>query len=274
MKALLRAEIFLISRQKRTYFGLAAILTIELLIIGGAWYQGSEIIDVLLDNLRQNFVFHGQLLNGHLILYVVLNSLWFNLPLIIMIIVSGFLTNDYKDQTLQTVMLQSVKKKDYIFAKYLAAIAFTISVVLMLALTSALLAYSIFGSGDLITYLQHINFFETHEAITRIIYAFASGTLLMVVYSVASITLGVIFKEMTITWIASALFLIICSLLSKIDFGLAGAWIFPELIDTWQYFFYYQIPWQKIMINQIILILYGLAFLIIGTVIFTKRDIG
>ena len=118
MKAFLFAEIYMIFRQKRTYYGLAAILIIELFIIAGSWYQGNDIISVLLENLTQNFYLKGNLLNGHLVLYIVLNSLWFNLPLILMIIVSGFLTNEYKDGTIQTVMLQAVNKRDYIFSKY------------------------------------------------------------------------------------------------------------------------------------------------------------
>ena len=84
MKALLQAEMYMIFRQKRTYYGLGAILIIELFIIAGSWYQGNEIIGVLLESLTQSFYLKGNLLNGHLVLYIVLNSLWFNLPLIIM----------------------------------------------------------------------------------------------------------------------------------------------------------------------------------------------
>ncbi len=75
-----------------------------------AWYQGSNIIDILLDNLRKSFYFKGSLLNGNLLVYLILNTLWFHLPLILMIIVSGSLTSEYKDRTIQTIMLQPVSK--------------------------------------------------------------------------------------------------------------------------------------------------------------------
>jgi len=274
MTRLLRAELFLIFRQMRTYYGLAAILIIELFIVAGSWYQGNEIIEVLLDNLAQNFYLEGKLLNGHLVMYIVLNSLWFNLPLIIMIIVSGFITNEYKDLTIQTVMLQSIDKSSYILVKYLAAIIFTIIVLIFLSLSAAILAYSIFGTGDLITYLNSLNFIESADAFGRIGWAFLAGGFLMIFYSITSISLAVFFKEITITWIACALFLILCNLLLKIDFGILNQWFIPKLIDTWQYFFYFEIPWENVALNHIIIFAYMLVAGGAGMLVFIKRDIG
>ena len=274
MIPLIQAELYLIFRQKRTYYGLAAIFIIELFIIAGSWYQGNEVISVLLENLTRSFYLEGNLLNGHLVLYLVLNSLWFNLPLIIMIIVSGFLTNDYKDRTIQTIMLQSIKKIDYILTKYVVAIVFTFLVLVFLIATASLMAYTIFGNGDLITYLNGLNFFESNQALTRIGLAFLSGTILMLFYSITSVTLAIIFKEITITWIACILFLILSNLLLKIDFGIMGDWFLPKLIDTWQYFFYYNIPWSKIYFNHIVLMAYIILFTTGGILLFIKRDIG
>ena len=274
MKAFLFAEIYMIFRQKRTYYGLAAILIIELFIIAGSWYQGNDIISVLLENLTQNFYLKGNLLNGHLVLYIVLNSLWFNLPLILMIIVSGFLTNEYKDGTIQTVMLQAVSKRDYIFSKYFVSILFTLIVVLFLVMSASLMAYVFFGVGDLITYLDGLNFIESDQAIVRIALAFLSGALLMCFYSVVSLTIAVVFKEITVTWIVSALFLILSNLLLKIDFGMLDYWFFPKLIDTWQYFFYYTIPWEAVHLNHLLLVINTAAFMTLGIILFLKRDIG
>lgn len=274
MIRLFQAELYLIFRQKRTYYGLAAILIIELFIVVGAWFQGSEIIGILLDNLTKNFFIEGNLVNGNLVMYIVLNALWFNLPLIIMIIVSGFLTNEYKDRTIQTVMLQSVKKLDYIAAKYMSAIAFTLFVLIFLFITASALAYGLFGNGDLITYLNSLNFIESNEALGRIIYAFAVGAVLLVFYSIVSITFATIFREITITWIACIFFLILCNLLLKIDLGILNLWFFPKLIDGWQYFFYFDIPWAKVLINQLYMLGYIVIFMAAGIITFIKKDIG
>ena len=276
MKQLLYAELLKIVKQSKTYYALAAIAVIELLIFITAYYQGSTILDLLLNTLRQNFYFEGSLLNGNLIMYIVLNSLWFNVPLILMIVTSGLLTDEHKDGTLQTVMLQAVKKWKFILAKYIMAALFTLLVIAFMALTTFALAYAIFGTGDLVVYIGTLNFFEAKEAFNRICWAFASGSIAMVFYSTASITLAIFIKEASKTWIASALFLIITNLLLKADFLPAGvnSFFFPKLIDTWQQLFNYKVDWPQVGINNFMLLLYSAAFAGLGMFIFQKKDIG
>lgn len=274
MIAILQTELVKLFSQKRTYYGLAAILVIELLIVIGAWAQGTEILEVLLENLTDNFVMSGSLLNGHLVLYIVLNSLWFNLPLIVMIIVSGLLTTEFKEKTIQTVLLQSVSKKHFILAKYAVSLVFTLLVVTLLAVTASLLAYGLFGTGDLITYLNGLNFFESGEAFKRIAWAFLFGTLLMICYSFLSITLAVFFRDQTVTWIICAFILVINGLLVKMDMGLLNYWFFSKLTDTWQYFFYFEIPWSYVWHNGGLLIFYAILIAFVGVWRFTKKDIG
>jgi len=276
MKALIAAEIYKLLRQGKTYFALAAIFLIEGIILFSAYYQGSNIIDILLDNLKQSFYFEGNLLNGNLLIYLILNTLWFHVPLILMIIISGILTSEYKDGTIQTVMLQPISKWKFMLSKYIIAIGFTLLVVFFLALTSFGLSYAIFGNGDLIVYLDTLNFFDSNEAFYRLSWAFVSGSISMVFFSVVSLTLAVIFKEATKTWIIAAFFLIISNLLLKVDFG--STWFnrlfFAKLNDTWQYFFYNEIDWSYIYWNSLLLIVYTMIFVGLGVYLFNKKDIG
>jgi len=275
MRALLSAELLKIVKQSKTYYALGAIFVIEVLILITAYFQGSAILDLLLNNLKHSFYFEGTLLNGNLIMYIILNSLWFNVPLILMIVTSGIVTDEFKDGTVQTVMLQAVKKWKFILSKYIMAVLFTLLVIAFMMLSMFTLAYSIFGKGDLVVYINTLNFFKSEEAIHRICWAFASGAVAMVFYSVVSITLAIIIKEAAKTWIAAALFLIITNLLLKVDFGVSALnnYFFPKLIDNWQQLFYYEIDWLKIGVNNAVLMLYILIFAAIGIFIFHKQDI-
>ena len=104
MKSLIKAEIYKLVRQSKTYYALASLLMIEVIILFSAYFQGKNILDILLENLKKSFYFEGSLLNGNLLVYLILNTLWFHLPLILMIIVSGTLTTEYKDRTIQTTL--------------------------------------------------------------------------------------------------------------------------------------------------------------------------
>lgn len=276
MLAILQTELYKLIKQGKTWYAIAAVLVLELLILSTAYFQGETILDLLLENLKDSFYFEGDLLNGNLLIYVVLNSLWFNLPIILIIITSSLITEDYKDRTLQTSMLQAIPKWKYITVKYITTILFTLLVISMMCCSTFALAYGIFGSGDLIVYLGNLNFFPASEAFKRICLAFASGTLSMIFYTSVSITIGIILKDSAKTWIASAFFLIVCSLLLKIETGL-GSWevlFFPKLTNSWQQFFYYQLNWTSIYTSNLFLILYTILFIAIGIRIFQKKDIG
>jgi ABC-2 type transport system permease protein len=276
VKALIQIEFFKLFKQSRTYLALASLFCIELIILGSAYFQGKNILDMLLENLQKNFYFEGNLLNGNLLVYLILNTQWFHLPLILMIVVSGTLTTEYKDRTIQTTILQPVKKEQFILAKYIVAICFTSVSVLFLALTSFSLSYAFFGRGDLIVYLDTLNFFPASEAFQRLLFAFLSGTLSMIFFSVASLTIGVICKDAAKTWIVSAFFLILSHLLLKIDFGntLINTLFFAKLSDTWQYFFQQHIAWEIVKLNSFLTTGYILLFMVGGILLFTKKDIG
>ncbi|WP_035679027.1 ABC transporter permease [Flavobacterium limnosediminis] len=276
MKSLIIAEISKLFKQSKTYYALGCLFLIEAIVLFSAYYQGSSIIDILLDNLKKTFYLKGNLLNGNLLVYLILNMLWFHLPLILMIIISGSLTSEYRDRTIQTIMLQPVSKWKFILSKYIVAVGFTIMVVLLMAITAFVLSYGIFGKGDLVVYLNTLNFFESNDAFHRLQLAFVSGTLSMVFFSVVSLTIAVIFKEATKTWIIAAFFLIFSNVLLKVEFDnyLLDRLFFAKLNDTWQYFFYSRIEWQIIYQNSVLLILYTLLFMGTGVYLFHKKDIG
>ena len=275
MKDLLRTELFKIFRQRKTYYAIAAVFVLEAFIMVSAYYQGREFLDVLLENLKESFEFQGDLLNASLIIYLVLNSFWFHVPLILMIVVSGFLTSEYKDRTVDAVLLQPVSKASFIISKYLAALVFTLFILVILIGSTFALAYAFFGSGDLVVFLDGLSFFESGDAFTRLVLAFLVGSLTMVFYAVVSLTLAVIFQEATVTWIVAALFLIGTTLLLRLEFDSEGfnSYFFPKLTDTWQYLFYAEVPTGTILKKNAVLLVYTLIFAAIGVRIFQKRDI-
>jgi ABC-2 type transport system permease protein len=275
MWQLIKIEWYKLFKQKRTYWALGAIVIIEAMVLVGAYFQGTDIIELLLENLRKSFYFKGNLLNGNLMVYLLLNTLWFHLPLILMILVSGMITTEYKDKTLQAIFLQPVSKLKFITAKYLVAIQLTIVVLLFLAFTSIVFSNAIFGHGDLIVYLESLNFFTDAIAKQRILLAFASGGFSMLFYTVVSMTLALVIKEATATWIASSFFLVFTNLLLKIDLSstFLNQWFYVKLIDSWQYFFYPEIAWNQVYFNTILLFIYTLITAVLGGYLFIRKDL-
>jgi len=276
MRNLLYIELFKIFRQRKTFYAIAAVFILEAIILVSAYVQGREILDLLLENLAESFEFRGNLLNGNLLVYLVLNSFWFHIPLILMVVVSGFLTTEYQDRTLEAVLLQPVSKVRFIAVKYLAALIFTSFMLMVLIASAFVFSYAFFGDGDLVVYLEGLSFFEPADALNRLLMAFLVGSLTMIFYAVVSLTLAVLLREATATWIVAALFLIGTTLLLRFDFGSGwlNSYFFPKLTDTWQYLFYAKIPLEAIAIKSLTLLGYtGLAAWV-GIAVFVKRDIS
>jgi ABC-2 type transport system permease protein len=191
-------------------------------------------------------------------------------------VVSGLLTSEYKDRTLLTAMMQPVSKTSYLLSKYILGILFTLGIVLLLLTTSLLLGYGLFGTGDLAVLLGGLNFYEHESALMRISLAFGIGAISMVFYSVTSLTLAVIFRDVTKTWILSVLFIVVSNLLMKVDFGSAflNQILFFKLNQSWQYFFYPEIPWSEILQNSLLLVIYCIITAGLGLVIFKRKDLG
>ena len=276
MRRLLYIEAYKLFRQSRTFYAVLALLIIESIVLLSAYFQGTEIIDMVLSNLKDSFYFQGNLLNGNLIIYFILNSFWFHVPLLIMIIVSGMLTTEYEEKTVQTVFMQPVVKWKYVLAKYIVASLFASFLVLLLALTSFILSYGLFGKGELIVYANGLTFFEQTDAFFRLVYAFLFGTLTLIFFSAVSLTLAVVLKETFKTWIVSALFLIVSTLLLKVDLSneILNHIVFFKLNNTWQYFFNQEIDWGTITVNSLLIGFYTLITILVGLFLFQRKDIG
>jgi len=274
MASTLYWEFFKLFRQKSTYFGLIAFLIIEAFVLVTAYFQGRYILDVLLSTLQDSFIFEGDLLNGNLVIYIILNSLWFHVPLILIILTSGMVSAEFKDGTIQTILLQGVSRRKFITAKYISAFLFTLLLMILLGISTTAVSYLFFGQGDLVVYFDALNIFPPDQARNRIAGAFIAGTNSMIFYTSASITLAIIFREPARVWIMAGLFLVLVNLLSKIDYGsFLNEWLFVRQIDTWQYFFYYELDRFTILKKSSALLLYSLAIAFVGIRIFERREV-
>lgn len=275
MNNLLWAECLKLLRQRSFYIALLAVMLVQGVIYVVSYFQGAEILDVLLANLSSGFYFSGNLLNGNLILYMVLNSLWFNLPLILMMVTTTLITSEYRDRTFQTLFLRGVPKHSMMVSKYLIALGFSGTVVLLLALSAFGFSYILFGKGDLVVYLGSLNFIPHEDAVYRLILAFLLGAQSMLFFTVISLSLAIIFREVLSAWVVSLVFLVLSNILMKVETGweFFDQWSFARLQETWQYLFYYEIPVDRIWRNVGILALYTVLAALPGYYWFTKREV-
>src|SRR4029453_1475960 len=76
--------------RSRSYIAFIAIGLIVGVIEWGLRLEGRQVLELLMQKLQEAFLFQGNLLNGYLVTYLVLNSLWLHVPILIALDPGGF----------------------------------------------------------------------------------------------------------------------------------------------------------------------------------------
>jgi len=91
MLTLVGIELYKIFKKWRTYIGFIVIAVLVPVIQFAMLAEGERALDFMTRYLQQSFVFVGNLLNGYLISYIILNSLVIHIPFLIALVAGDLL---------------------------------------------------------------------------------------------------------------------------------------------------------------------------------------
>src|ERR1035437_1216800 len=150
MSTLVRVELYKIFKKWRTYIGFIAIAVLVPVLQLPMLAEGERSLDFMTRNLQQSFVFVGNLLNGYLISYIILNSLFIHIPFLIALVAGDLLAGEATAGTYRLLITRPVSRFKILSSKFLSGIIYTNLLVLWLAFISIGLGIIIFGVGELI----------------------------------------------------------------------------------------------------------------------------
>ena len=104
MLTLLQIELFKIFRRSRTYISFAAIAAIVLLIQLAFYLDGDAYIQFMLQSLTDTFTVDGNILNGYLICYLILQTLLIHVPLLIALVAGDMIAGEANMGTLRLLI--------------------------------------------------------------------------------------------------------------------------------------------------------------------------
>lgn len=276
LNTLIRVELYKIFRKGRTYIGFGAILLIIFAIQAGIYFEGQNVFDFLLQQLEQNFHFEGNLINGYLITYMVLNTLWIHVPILVALVTGDLIAGEANAGTFRIILTRPVSRVKLLIAKFLAGWTYTLLMVVFMAILGMGVGMLIFGKGDLMVFKSTINFFPADELPWRFVAAFAYGMLSMTVVAALSFMLSA-FSDNSIGPIIGAVAIIIgITIISTIGFSLMKSinpYLFTTYLPGWQQFFEFDIDKAKLIRSVLVQVFYIVAFLGVTIVYFRKKDI-
>jgi ABC-2 type transport system permease protein len=276
MGSLIKTELFKIFTRNRSFISFIAVIIIILIAQAAMLWEGESMYAFLTQNLSDAFYMQGNLVNGYLMTYLVLNFLWVHIPLLVVIVTGDLLSGEAHGGTLRLILSRPVSRSSLVSAKFIAAFVYTLILMLIFALFSLGLGLLLFGKGDLIVIFESINIIPAGDILWRFMAAFAYGTIGMIsiaslsllLSSFASNSLGPILSTMAI--------IILFTMVSSFDFSIftyVKPFLITTYLDSWQMLFSYTPAIQSLLTDAAVLLLHSIVFYLLTLLFFIRKDI-
>lgn len=264
MIALTRIELFKLFKSGRTYLTFGIAIVLMLVIDLGLYSDGEELFNYLLQAINDYFYLEGNLVNGYLISYLALNTLWVHLPVLIVIVTSHIFAGEFEYGTIRLLLTQSPSRTKCLIAKFLAMVIYVICFMLIVALAALIPSISIFGTGDVVVFIDGVQFILESSFLNRFFQTLVFATLAMVAFSSLAMIFAIWFRNTLTAILVSLGILILLTLLQTFVFGIFSSWqpfLFSYHMSKWQLFFVSDIPYDSILNSVVYLILMiGICF--------------
>lgn len=252
MKALLYNELYKLFKKPRTYISPAVIAVIIVLINMGMYLEGTSILDFLLATLRQTFFLEGNLINGYLITFLCLSTLWVHIPILIVIVTADLVSNEFEIGAIRHMLTRPIKRSSLMAAKLIAALVYVTAFMAFLGLFAYVVSTALFAAGDVIVLYEGIQIIPAAAFLPRFLATLAYATFAMMAFAALSIYVSTATKNTLVAILISLGILIISTLLQTFSLGIFESWkpfLFTYHMTQWQLFFYTDVPWEDIWVS-------------------------
>lgn len=289
MLSLLQIELFKIFKRPRTYISFGAVGMLVLIIQFGLKSDGKEYLDFMLRDLSVTFDIEGNILNGYLVCYIILQLLLVHVPLLVTLISGDLISGEANMGTLRLLLTKPVSRTQIILAKFLAATIYTFLLLIWMAVLALFVSMALFGTDDMLNLKSgYIVQLKSTDIFWRYICAFGFAALAMLTVAALGFFLS-IFAENSIGPIVATMSIIVTfTILSTLDIPIFNA-IKPYLFTThmigWKGFFDVKVTEEneailgsvqnlaKVLQAAAVLGIHIIGLLVASIVVFNRKDV-
>jgi ABC-2 type transport system permease protein len=277
MWTLLQIELFKVFRRSRTYISFAAIAAIVLLIQLAFYIDGKAYIGFMLQSLNDTFAVEGNILNGYLICFIVLQTLLIHVPLLIALVAGDMIAGEANMGTLRLLVSKPVSRTNLVITKFIASLCYTLVLLLWMALLSLVVSVMVFGVSDLIIFKSEmITILEKNDILWRYFAAFGFAAIAMTTVAALALLLSVFAENSIGPIITTMSIIIVLTILTTMDLPLFNSlrpFIFTSHMLGWKGFFDDPVPYHSVLRSAVILLLHIALFVSAAVIVFRKKDI-
>ncbi len=289
MWTLIQVELYKIFRRPRTYIAFIAVAGLIGIIQFGLKLDGDAYVGFMMRDITSSLTVEGKILNGYQVCYIVLQILLIHVPLLIALVAADMISGEANMGTLRIMLTKPMSRTHFLLAKFLAAVVYTLLLLVWLAILALFLNMLLFGVDDLfLLKSQYVVLLKKDDIFWR--YAWAFGFAALSMTTVAS--LGFLFSQFAensigpiVATMSVIIFFTILSTLNIPIFNKVKPFLFTTHMIGWKEFFDIKVndanesikgsiqnP-QKIITSAIVLFLHIIGFVTASVLVFRKKDV-
>jgi ABC-2 type transport system permease protein len=261
----------------RTYIGFVAITAIVLLIELALYVDGKTYISFVLQSLEQSFSVQGNILNGYLVCFIILQTLIVQMPLLVALVTGDSVSGEAASGTLRLMLTLPHPRHRLLLAKWMAGGFYTFALLLWLGILALGGGRLLFGAGDLIVLKSDsLVILRSSDVLWRYLVALSLAFVSLLTVATFAFTLSC-FSDNSIGPIVSAMAVIILfTIIGSLDvplFDKIKPYLFTTHMIIWRNLFDQPIDLQQIVLSVSVLGGHIIGFLAVSLVHFGKKDI-
>ncbi len=271
-------ELIKILAKPRSYIGFGALTLLIGVILVAMKADGQSFISFVTASFEQTLSFNGEILNGNLMAFVILQMLIIHVPLLVALVTGDLVSGEAAMGTLRMMATKPISRSAILGSKLLAGAIYTF----LLTLWMAFMAYGVgqwmFGAGDLIVLNNDgLVIIPADDIMWRYFYGFGLAYLSLLAVATMSICFSV-FSDNSIGPIVSTMAVIILfTIIGSLDvssFNSLQPFLLTTHMSSWRSLFEMPVPIDSILNSIYILLFHIVGFAGISFWRFNKKDIN
>ncbi|MEZ4940676.1 MAG: ABC transporter permease subunit [Saprospiraceae bacterium] len=270
-------EFIKIAAKPRSYLGLGAITVLVGVILLALKADGMSFISFVTASFEQTLSFQGDILNGNLVAFIILQMLIIHIPLLVALVTGDLVSGEAASGTIRMLLTKPISRTQLLLSKFIAGGVYTLCIIVWLGFMSVVMGKILFGSGDLMVLNSDgLIILQKPDVNWRYTGGFAVAFLALLTVSSLSICLSCFTSNSIGPIVTTMAIIILFTIIGTLDvriFDSVRPYLFTTHMAAWRSFFEEPFPETDILKSIGILLIHNVALIGISLYSFNKKDI-